>query len=98
VFTGGHETETDFGPLSRLLTKNGDAALVRLIPRYAGHSDFELIRLAQPGHVPAETGDEARIEETLRVEGDKLAGTPSGGLDRDFYVWYWAQMKPADAA
>lgn len=94
VLDGGHETATDFGPLSRLLTKNGDAALVRLIPRYAGHSDFELVRMARPGH-NAEVGDESRIEEALRVEGDKIAGTPTGSLDRGFYEWYWAQMAPA---
>jgi nitrite reductase/ring-hydroxylating ferredoxin subunit len=94
ILDGGHETATDFGPLSRLMTKNGDAALVRLIPRYAGHSDFELVRIAQPGH-DAAPGDEAKIEEVLRVEGDKIAGTPAGALDRGFYEWYWAQMAPA---
>jgi len=96
VFPGGHETATEFGPLSRLLTKNGDAALVRLIPRYAGHSDFELVRIAKPGH-NAEAGDEAALEEAIRVEGDKLAGTPAGSLDRGFYEWYWAQLEPAAA-
>jgi phenylpropionate dioxygenase-like ring-hydroxylating dioxygenase large terminal subunit len=95
---GGHDTSAEFGPLSRLFTKNGDAALIRLIPRYAGHSDFELIRIAQPGHNSAEGGDEARIEEALRVKGDEIAGLPGGDLGRDFYEWYWAQMKPADAA
>jgi phenylpropionate dioxygenase-like ring-hydroxylating dioxygenase large terminal subunit len=95
---GGHDTAAEFGPLSKLLTKNGDAALIRLIPRYAGHSDFELVRIAQPGHNSAEGGDEARIEEALRVEGDKIAGTASGNLGRDFYEWYWGHMKPADAA
>jgi nitrite reductase/ring-hydroxylating ferredoxin subunit len=95
---GGKDTAAEFGPLSKLLTKNGDAALIRLIPRYAGHSDFELVRIAQPGHNSAEGGDESRIEEALRVEGDKIAGLPAGTLDRDFYAWYWAQMKPADAA
>jgi nitrite reductase/ring-hydroxylating ferredoxin subunit len=94
ILDGGHETATDFGPLSRLFTKNGDAALVRLIPRYAGHSDFELVRIARPGH-DAAPGDEAKIEEALRVEGDKIAGTPAGSLDRGFYEWYWAQMAPA---
>jgi nitrite reductase/ring-hydroxylating ferredoxin subunit len=95
---GGHDTAAEFGPLSKLLTKNGDAALIRLIPRYAGHSDFELVRIAPPGHNSAEGGDEARIEEALRVEGDKIAGQPGGNLDRDFYAWYWGHMKPADAA
>lgn len=94
LFSGGHDTISEFGPLSMLLAKNGDAALVRLIPRYAGHSDFELVRIAKPGHDPAPV-DEAKLEEALRVEGDKIAGTPAGELDRDFYAWYWAQMKPA---
>jgi phenylpropionate dioxygenase-like ring-hydroxylating dioxygenase large terminal subunit len=97
VFTGGHENEAEFGPLSKLITKNGDAALLRLIPRYAGHSDFELIRIAQPGHDPA-PADDARIEEVLRVEGDKIAGAPAGNLGRDFYEWYWAALKPAAEA
>jgi hypothetical protein len=94
IFAGGHETEAEFGPLSKLLARNGDAALVRLIPRYAGHSDFELIRVAKPGHNAA-PADDSGIEEALRVEGDKIAGTPAGSLDRAFYEWYWAAMKPA---
>ena len=97
LFPGGHETATEFGPLSRLLTKNGDAALVRLIPRYAGHSDFELVRVAKPGHNAAPADDSA-IEEALRVEGEKIAGTPTGNLDRAFYEWYWAALKPAAEA
>jgi hypothetical protein len=95
---GGYDAAAEFGPLSMLLTKNGDAALLRLIPRYAGHSDFELVRIARPGHNSAEAGDEARIEEALRQEGDKIAGTAGGELDRDFYTWYWAALKPADDA
>jgi phenylpropionate dioxygenase-like ring-hydroxylating dioxygenase large terminal subunit len=94
LLPGGHETATEFGPLSRLLARNGDAALVRLIPRYAGHSDFELVRIAKPGHNAA-AGDEAKLEEAIRVEGDKIAGTPAGSLDRGFYEWYWAQLEPA---
>ena len=94
IFPGGHEAANEFGPLSRLLSRNGDAALMRLIPRYAGHSDFELVRIAKPGH-NAEAADEAALEEAIRVEGDKIAGTPAGSLDRGFYEWYWAQMAPA---
>ena len=97
IFAGGHETEAEFGPLSKLLARNGDAALVRLIPRYAGHSDFELIRIAKPGK-NAPPADDARIEEALRVEGDRIVGTPTGNLGRDFYEWYWAALKPAAEA
>jgi hypothetical protein len=96
VFEGGCDTAAEFGPLSKLLTKNGDAALVRLIPRYAGHSDFELVRIARPGH-DAAAADNSRIEEALRQEGDKIAGNPAGALDRDFFAWYWAAMQPAAA-
>src|SRR5579862_6680243 len=81
VFAGGHETETEFGPLSKLLTRNGDAALIRLIPRYAGHSDIELVRIALAGH-QGPAADESRVEEALRVEGDKIAETPVGHLGR----------------
>src|SRR5579864_118768 len=97
IFAGGHETEAEFGPLSKLLARNGDAALVRLIPRYAGHSDFELIRIAKPGHNAA-PADDSGIEEALRVEGDRIVGTPTGNLGRDFYEWYWAALKPAAEA
>jgi nitrite reductase/ring-hydroxylating ferredoxin subunit len=97
IVLSGSEAVAEFGPLSMLLAKNGDAALVRLIPRYAGHSDFEIVRIAKPGAKPADAGD-AGIEEALRQEGDKIAGTPSGNLDRDFYAWYWAAMKPAATA
>jgi nitrite reductase/ring-hydroxylating ferredoxin subunit len=94
---GGYDAAAEFGPLSRLVAKNDDAALLRLIPRYAGHSDFELVRIAKPGRNAA-PADDARIEEALRVEGDKIAGLPAGQLGRDFYAWYWAAMKPAAEA
>lgn len=97
LFEGGSETETEFGPLSKLLTRNGDAALVRMIPRYAGHSDFELVRIALPGHDPA-PADETRLEDAMRVQGDKIADAPAGDLGRDFYEWYWSVMKPAAGA
>ena len=97
VFEGGCETATEFGPLSKLLTRNGDAALMRLIPRYAGHSDFELVRIGRPGHNAA-AGDESRIEEALRVHGEAIEGKPEGVLGQDFYSWYWAAMKPAATA
>jgi len=94
---GGYDAAAEFGPLSMLLAKNGDAALLRLIPRYAGHSDFELVRIARPGH-NAPAGDEIRIEEAMRQHEAAIAGKPGGMLDRDFYAWYWAGMKPAATA
>jgi nitrite reductase/ring-hydroxylating ferredoxin subunit len=97
VLAGGSDTAAEFGPLSRLLARNGDAALMRLIPRYAGHSDFELVRIGEAGQT-APPDDDARIEEALRVEGERVAAAPVGGLDRGFYEWYWAAMKPAAEA
>jgi nitrite reductase/ring-hydroxylating ferredoxin subunit len=94
VFEGGCETATEFGPLSKLLTRNGDAALMRLIPRYAGHSDFELVRIARPGHNAA-AGDESRIEAAIQEHEEAIAGKPAGVLDQSFYTWYWGVLKPA---
>jgi len=96
VFAGnGYDVVAEFGPLSMLLTQNGDAALIRIIPRYAGHSDFEVVRIAHTGSTPPADGADTRIEEALGAAGEAIAGSPSGGLDRDFFAWYWSAMKPA---
>ncbi|HTZ36516.1 MAG TPA: Rieske (2Fe-2S) protein [Stellaceae bacterium] len=97
LLEGGAEATAEFGPLSKLVTRDGAAALLRLIPRYAGHSDVELVRLALPGAAPA-PADESRLEAALRDAGDRLADNPAGALGREFYAWYWAAMKPAAAA
>jgi nitrite reductase/ring-hydroxylating ferredoxin subunit len=77
-----------FGPLSLLALKDGDAALYRLVPRFPGHSDIELVLLPRPGHETA-AGDP--IADALREAG---AGTEAAPLERAFFQWYWPLMAP----
>ncbi len=89
------DTIVEFGPLSRLILRSSnDAALVRIIPRFPGHTDFQLIRLA-PAGLPAPTSDHADIiAEALRRAGDAIATAPHGALDDGFFAWYWSMMPP----
>ncbi len=94
VFTAGDcESVTEFGPLSFLAQQNGDAALLRLVPRFPGHTDIELVRMAAPG-TPAPNGDGDRIAAGLRDIGDTIAAAPLGVLERPFYDWYWSTLSP----
>ena len=80
----------EFGPLSFVALRGDDAGLVRLSPRFPGHTDFEIVRL---GHAP--TADQSAvdpIEEVLRQRGDAIAAAPLCMLDRRFYEWYWPLM------
>jgi nitrite reductase/ring-hydroxylating ferredoxin subunit len=94
VFAGKNCSDVvEFGPLSFVALRGDEAALVRLSPRFPGHTDFEIIRL---GHAP--TADQSAadpLEEILRQHGDAIAAAPLGMLDRRFYEWYWPQMSPA---
>ncbi len=90
---GGCDEVVELGPLSFIALKGDEAALVRLIPRFPGHSDFELVRIAPLG-APGPADSEADpIAEALREAGDRVpAAAP---LDRTFYEWYWSLMAPA---
>jgi nitrite reductase/ring-hydroxylating ferredoxin subunit len=89
---GACDQVVEIGPLSFIALKGDEAALVRLIPRFPGHSDFELMRIASPG-APGPAEDEPDpIAEALRDAGDR---GPAGPLDRGFYEWYWSLMAPA---
>ena|SRR5437588_807824 len=87
---GGCDAVVEFGPMSFLALRGGEAALVRLSPRYPGQSEFEVIRMAvDPG---AATGGGERIAEALRRRGEEVAAGPLDLLARDFYEWYWSAL------
>lgn len=87
---GGADEVADIGPLSRVVVKNGDAILLRLVPRYPGHTDVELIELPRGGSNSA--GDP--IGDALRDRGEAIAAAPLGSA---FYDWYWPQLASAAA-
>jgi len=87
----------EFGPLSLVALRNGEAALLRLVPRFPGQSDFELVRIGAPdAPAPAANGADP-INEALRRHGDTVAAAPLAGFDRAFYHWYWSLLAQAQA-
>ena len=86
----GVDTAVELGPLSLVALRGGDAALIRLIPKFPGQTEVEIVQL------PSGTGGtgEDGIGEALR-DGDAIDGRP---LDRGFYDWYWPLMAPPEAA
>jgi hypothetical protein len=92
TFGGGSlDAAVEVGPLSLFALKNGDAALMRLVPRYPGHTDLEIVELRAPG-AAADAPD--AVGDALRERGDALAAAP---LERGFCDWYWPLMAPAAA-
>ena len=78
----------ELGPLSLVVLAGGNTALLRLIPRYPGQSDVELVELPVPGG----NGSVDQLGDALVEAGDGVEAAP---LDRDFYGWYWSLMAPS---
>jgi nitrite reductase/ring-hydroxylating ferredoxin subunit len=76
-----------FGPLSLILLRPNRAALLQIIPKLVGRTDFRLVELAAPDALPGAAAVADAIGEGLRraVEAD-----PSLPLDRTFFAWYWS--------
>src|SRR5205823_11165529 len=86
----GCDEVVEIGPLSLVALGHGDAALLRIIPRFPGQTDVELVEMPRPGGNHHANGADP-IGDALREAGDGIAAAP---LDRDFYGWYWPQMAP----
>ena len=85
----------EFGPLSFVALRGDEAALVRLCPRFPGHTDVELVRLSlAAAPAPVQNGADP-LEEQLRQHAEAVAASPLAVLDRRFYEWYWPQLAPA---
>jgi nitrite reductase/ring-hydroxylating ferredoxin subunit len=88
AFGDGADTAVELGPLSLVALRGGDAALIRLIPRFPGQTEIEVVQMPRGnGASAAEDG----IGDVLR-DGGALDAAP---LDRGFYAWYWPLMAPA---
>jgi nitrite reductase/ring-hydroxylating ferredoxin subunit len=85
------EYTVEFGPLSLLALRGGGAVLLRLIPRFPGQTEIEIVEMPRDGAAPI--GDP--LGDALREEADRLAARPLG---RTFFDWYWPLMRPLPAA
>ncbi len=91
----GCDAVVELGPLSLVAMRDGDAALIRLTPRFPGQTDVELVEMPVPGGSRRGNGAIDPIGDplgdALREAGDGIAAAP---LDREFYGWYWSLMAP----
>jgi nitrite reductase/ring-hydroxylating ferredoxin subunit len=87
AFGNGCDEVVEVGPLSYVALRGGDAALVRLIPKYPGQSEIEVVEMPRPG---AASNEADPIGDALRDRADAIAAP----LDRRFYDWYWSKMAP----
>lgn len=98
-FDGPEDDERciEFGPLDWMLVRSQEAALLRVIPRFAERTDFQLIRIVareEPGTDTRADSDD-RASEALRGSGEATAANWSDRLDRNFFAWYWPLMAQA---
>ena len=91
----GNDGVVEFGPLSFVMLRASEAAMVRLIPRFPGNSDVEVIRLAPQGAAAPADGTD-RLAAGLHQTGESIAAAPLGWLDRGFYDWYWSILAPPE--
>lgn len=91
AFGDGADAAVELGPLSLVALRDGDAALVRLIPKFPGQTEVEIVHLPRGDGTVAENDG---IAAALR-DGDAIDAQP---LDRSFYDWYWPLVAPQDAA
>jgi nitrite reductase/ring-hydroxylating ferredoxin subunit len=95
VFGGKEGGEiVEVGPLSFVALRGDEAALIRLTPRFPGHTDLELVRLLSTRNSAAASNGADPIKEALRQHGDRVAATPLELLNRHFYEWYWPLLAP----
>jgi phenylpropionate dioxygenase-like ring-hydroxylating dioxygenase large terminal subunit len=91
---GEDEHRIEFGPLDWMLVRRQQAALIRVIPRFAERSDLQMIRIV--AKEAPETNSSANgadpVTEALRCTGEATAANWSSRLDRSFFSWYWPLM------
>ncbi|HEX3885670.1 MAG TPA: Rieske (2Fe-2S) protein [Stellaceae bacterium] len=92
--TGECDAVVEFGALSFLATQNGETVLTRIVPRFPGHTDIELVCMGAPGSKAAED----RIGESVRDTSQAILEAPLSVLQRPFYEWYWSTLSASAAA
>jgi nitrite reductase/ring-hydroxylating ferredoxin subunit len=79
----------EFGPLSSMIVRSDRAVLLRVIPRFAEQTDFQVIEMAagDPPKKPASVVGSDAVADGLRRADPSLPW-----FDRDFADWYWSLM------
>jgi len=88
-FDGLPDECQELGPLGLLFAQSGRAVLLRVIPKFAEQTDFQVIEMTggeDPRSAELETGSDPV------AEGLRAADAASFWFDRDFAQWYWSLM------
>jgi nitrite reductase/ring-hydroxylating ferredoxin subunit len=90
-FDGLPDECQEIGPLGLLFAQSRRAVLLRVIPKFAEQTDFQVIEMTggenRRGAAP-ETGSDP-LDERLRA-----TDISSSWFDRDVAQWYWSLMSP----
>jgi nitrite reductase/ring-hydroxylating ferredoxin subunit len=91
---GDHDRCIEFGPLSWLIERSRQAVLLRVIPKFAERTDFQLILMAASGEPEGAASAEATdpVADAVREAGEASAANWSSRLDPEFFAWYWPLM------
>src|SRR5205823_1661210 len=88
-FDGLPDECQEIGPLGLLFTQSWRAVLLRVIPKFAEQSDFQVIEMTAGENrrgAASETGSD------LLAERLRAADTSFSWFDRDLAQWYWSLM------
>lgn len=95
VFAAGDcDSVSEFGALSFIATQGDETRLTRIVPRFPGHTDVELVCIGAPGS----TASEDRIVATVQDGTHAIVEKPLDVLQRPFYEWYWSTLGANAAA
>jgi nitrite reductase/ring-hydroxylating ferredoxin subunit len=88
-FDGAPDECDEIGPLDLLLAQSRRAVLLRVIPKFAEQTDFQVIEMAAGENRRSAGGDTGSDPITERLHA---TDTSSSWFDRDFAQWYWSLM------
>ena len=92
LFDEPPESDVEFGPLSFMISRRRRAVLMRIIPRFAEQTDFQVIEMAAENGLrdPDPGSGSDAVADALRD-----ADTSPSWFDRRFADWYWSLMSAA---
>jgi hypothetical protein len=83
----------EIGPLDLLFAQSRRAVLLRVIPKFAEQTDFQVIEMMAGEN---RCSAESETESDPVVERLHATDTSSSWFDRDFAQWYWSLMSAGE--
>jgi nitrite reductase/ring-hydroxylating ferredoxin subunit len=87
------DSRLEFGPLSLMIAQSQRAVLLRIIPKFAEQTDFQVIEMVADS--TSQRSDSAAAPDAVS-NWLRQADTSSSWFDRHFAEWYWSLMSTAE--